>query len=178
MMENNLPINVTMKNNGITLKLDYNPNDAELCELLTSINSPNGTTIPTTNGLKKDLDQFGFTEYEQEQLLNIITYHMLDSNSNVILLSEDYYPLRKELKTNIIKKFSTARTPNELPSDFECRLLLGKVKTSLTLNEWKNIKDPEEKYAYKRYDLPTMENREPIFNFLINLLCNYKHTII
>ena len=45
MMENNLPINVTMKNNGITLKLDYNPNDAELYELLTSINSPNGTTI-------------------------------------------------------------------------------------------------------------------------------------
>lgn len=178
MMENNLPINVTMKNNGITLKLDYNPNDTELYELLTSINSPNGTTIPTTDGLKKDLDQFGFTEYEQEQLLNIITYHMLDSNSNVILLSEDYYPLRKELKTDIIKKFSTARTPNELPSDFECKLLLGKVKPSLTLNEWKNIKDPEEKYTYKRYDLPTMENREPIFNFLVNLLCNYKHTII
>ena len=38
-MENNLPINVTMKNNGITLKLDYNPNEAELYELLTSIDS-------------------------------------------------------------------------------------------------------------------------------------------
>lgn len=177
-MKNNAPINVTMKNNGITLHLDYKPNDGELYSLLTSINSPNGTTIPAIDRLEKDLKQFGFTEYEQEQLIDIITYGMLNNDSNVIILSEDYYPLQNDLKADIIRKFSATHNAGDLPSDFECKLLLGKVKPSLTLSEWKNIEDPEEKYAYKRYDLPTQENREPIFNFLIELLCKYKHTIV
>lgn len=169
-------LDLTMENNGITLHLNYQPNN-DLFELFTAINSPNEHPYFHMSILREDFKQFGFTKYEQEQLYNLKVYGILDGDKNVVNLRNEYYPLPNDYKSYIERKLTSAHNTKNLPSDFETRLFFGKVKPHITLGEWKNIKNNEEKFAYQRDDLPTSKHREKVLKFLVKLLCKYRHTI-
>lgn len=176
MINKNIILDLTMQNNGITLQLNYQPNN-DLFELFTAINSPNEHPYFHMSVLSEDFKQFGFSKYEQEQLYNLRVYGILDGDRNAVNLRKEYYPLPDNYKAYIKNKLNSAHNTKNLPSDFETRLFFGKVKPHITLGEWKNIKSNEEKFAYKRDDLPTSKHREKILKFLIKLLCKYRHTI-
>lgn len=176
MIKKKASLHLTMVNNGITLRLNYWP-DKDLFNLFTTINSPNQHLWMHINRLKADFEQFGFTEYEQQQLYNLIMHGILDGDKNAVNLHKDYYPLPNDYKSYIKSKLTSSHNVKELPSDFETGLFLGKVKPHITLGEWKNIGDPEEKYAYQKDDLPTSKHREKVLQFLVKLLCKYRHTI-
>ena len=176
MINKNAILDLTMENNGITLQLNYQPNN-DLFDLFTTINSPNEHPYFHMSVLSEDFKQFRFSKYEQEQLYNLRVYGILDGDKNAVNLSSDYYPLSDNYKSYIQKKLNSAHNRNNLPSDFETRLFFGKVKPHITLGEWKNIKNNEEKFAYQRDDLPTSKHREKVLKFLVRLLCKYRHTI-
>jgi|GEM_PF-3078824 hypothetical protein len=176
MINKNAILDLTMENNGITLQLNYQPNN-DLFDLFTAINSPNEHPYFHVSVLSEDFKQFGFSKYEQEQLYNLRVYGILDGDKNAVNLSSDYYPLPDNYKSYIQKKLNSAHNTKNLPSDFETRLFFGKVKPHITLGEWKNIKSNEEKFAYQRDDLPTSKHREKVLKFLVRLLCKYRHTI-
>lgn len=176
MINKNAILDLTMENNGITLQLNYQPNN-DLFDLFTAINSPNEHPYFHMIILSEDFKQFGFSKYEQEQLYNLRVYGILDGDKNAVNLSSDYYPLSDNYKSYIKKKLNSAHNRNNLPSDFETRLFFGKVKPHITLGEWKNIKSNEEKFAYQRDDLPTSKHREKVLKFLVKLLYKYRHTI-
>lgn len=176
MINKNAILDLTMKNNGITLHLNYQPNN-DLFDLFTAIDSPNEHPYFHMSVLSEDFKQFGFSKYEQEQLYNLRVYGILDGDKNAVNLRNEYYPLPDNYKAYIKKKLNSAHNRNNLPSDFETRLFFGKVKPHITLGEWKNIKSNEEKFAYQRDDLPTSKHREKVLKFLVRLLCKYRHTI-
>ena len=176
MINKNAILDLTMENNGITLQLNYQPNN-DLFDLFTAINSPNEHPYFHMSVLSEDFKQFGFTKYEQEQLYNLRVYGILDGDKNAVNLRKEYYPLPDNYKSYIQKKLNSAHNTKNLPSDFETRLFFGKVKPHITLGEWKNIKSNEEKFAYQRDDLPTSKHREKVLKFLVRLLCKYRHTI-
>ena len=176
MINKNAILDLTMENNGITLQLNYQPNN-DLFDLFTAINSPNEHPYFRMSILSEDFKQFGFSKYEQEQLYNLRVYGILDGDKNAVNLRKEYYPLPDDYKAYIKKKLNSVHNTNNLPSDFETRLFFGKVKPHITLGEWKNIKSNEEKFAYQRDDLPTSKHREKVLKFLVKLLCKYRHTI-